>query len=400
MSWAGIANNQTVSFNNLQNAVSTGVFTALASIPASNEQITKADASTYVNVYTSYAPFAAKTSNQLVVKSDLVEGFTIYGAGYGCVVPETDILIAPEITRKADNFQVGDTVYTQHETTKVWGYYKVAALERKEQPILNISTDKGGIRCSTTHFLFRDDKFVKAEELIVGDIISHIEGAATITDIVSEDVSTVIDFTIEDAHTYVAAGFIAHNKCILYGWGDCSSACSSGATSYTGTVTYIGTLGVGTVLTSQGACGINTTNFYYYSGGYIEIGVVAGNLQVLSLGDCSTCTFSNLFFDGTSSTCGYYITAIDVNGVTPTLTGGYGVPFCTDGHYYSTTQTGTNQTLNLTIGFFALNGCITVVDSASYVYQQNITGNGPYYFPFLVINNTTPVTIILADNSC
>jgi len=47
MSWAGLANNQTVSFNNLQNAVNTGVFTALTTIPVSSEQITKSDASTY-----------------------------------------------------------------------------------------------------------------------------------------------------------------------------------------------------------------------------------------------------------------------------------------------------------------------------------------------------------------
>jgi hypothetical protein len=71
MSWAGLASNQTVSFNNLQNAVSTGVFVAKTSIPASNEQITKADADTYVYIDTSYSPYAAKSSNQLVVKSDL-----------------------------------------------------------------------------------------------------------------------------------------------------------------------------------------------------------------------------------------------------------------------------------------------------------------------------------------
>lgn len=72
MSWAGLATNQTVSFNNLQNAVSTGVFTAKTSIPASNEQITKADANTYVNINTSFAPYAAKASNQLVTKFDLI----------------------------------------------------------------------------------------------------------------------------------------------------------------------------------------------------------------------------------------------------------------------------------------------------------------------------------------
>lgn len=72
MSWAGLANNQTISFNNLKDAVTTGQFTALASIPISDEQITKTDASNLVNVYTGYAPFANKASNQLVVKDDLI----------------------------------------------------------------------------------------------------------------------------------------------------------------------------------------------------------------------------------------------------------------------------------------------------------------------------------------
>ena len=71
MSWASIASNQTISFNNLQNAVNTNVFVAKDSIPVSNEQITKADADTYVYIDTAFASYAAKSSNQLVVKSDL-----------------------------------------------------------------------------------------------------------------------------------------------------------------------------------------------------------------------------------------------------------------------------------------------------------------------------------------
>jgi len=72
MSWASLASNQTVSFNNLQNAVNNGVFTAKTSIPASNEQITKEDANTYARISTSYSPYAALAQNQLVTKSDLI----------------------------------------------------------------------------------------------------------------------------------------------------------------------------------------------------------------------------------------------------------------------------------------------------------------------------------------
>jgi hypothetical protein len=72
MSWAGLADNQIVSFNNLIDAVATGQFTALTTIPASNEEITKTDASTYVNNWTGYPLFANKASNQLIAKRDLV----------------------------------------------------------------------------------------------------------------------------------------------------------------------------------------------------------------------------------------------------------------------------------------------------------------------------------------
>ena len=72
MSWAGLANNQIVSFDNLIDAVATGQFTALTTIPSSNEEITKTDASTYVNCWTSYPLFANKASNQLIAKRDLV----------------------------------------------------------------------------------------------------------------------------------------------------------------------------------------------------------------------------------------------------------------------------------------------------------------------------------------
>jgi hypothetical protein len=198
MSWAGLADNQIVSFNNLQDAVNTGQFTALATIPVSNEEITKTDASTFAN----------KASNQLIAKRDLV---------------------------------------TTTSTT------------------------------STT---------------------------------------------------------------------------TAPPTSTTSTTTS------------------------------------------------STTLFTNLFFDATTSACGYYITAIDVNSVVPTLTGGTDVPFCTDGHSYNTTQTGTNETLNLTVGSLSLNGCITVTDSAFNTYSQNIPSNGVYSFTGLVIDNTTTVQIIIADNFC
>jgi hypothetical protein len=74
MSWASLANNEAVSRNNLQNAVSTGVFTLKNTIPATNECVTKDEADFYVFLNTSNPGYAAKASNQLVVKNDLSTG--------------------------------------------------------------------------------------------------------------------------------------------------------------------------------------------------------------------------------------------------------------------------------------------------------------------------------------
>lgn len=72
MSWAGIANNQTISLDNLKDAVTTGVFTELTTIPTGTKQITKSEAITYVSIETTVEPIASKANNQLVVKTDLV----------------------------------------------------------------------------------------------------------------------------------------------------------------------------------------------------------------------------------------------------------------------------------------------------------------------------------------
>lgn len=72
MSWVGISNNQAVSRNNLQDAVNTGIFTLKNTIPATNECVTKDEANFYVNINTSISSYAAKASNQLIVKNDLV----------------------------------------------------------------------------------------------------------------------------------------------------------------------------------------------------------------------------------------------------------------------------------------------------------------------------------------
>jgi hypothetical protein len=79
MSWSGISNSQTVSWDNLQNAVDNNVFIKIGAIPPSgvsgSRQVTKLGALTTVDIQSS--PLSGKSDNQLVVKSNLVESLVI-----------------------------------------------------------------------------------------------------------------------------------------------------------------------------------------------------------------------------------------------------------------------------------------------------------------------------------
>jgi hypothetical protein len=69
MSWAGLASNQCITYNNLKDAVTTGVFMgAEAAVPPGSLIITRAVAEQYVVINA----ITTKANNQLPVKSDLV----------------------------------------------------------------------------------------------------------------------------------------------------------------------------------------------------------------------------------------------------------------------------------------------------------------------------------------
>jgi len=88
MSWSGLANNQIVSNANLDNAISTSVFTRRATFTANGLELTKARAQSYVYLNENLASLFAKTNNQLVAKQDLQAAtFIACGSGtYGNIV--------------------------------------------------------------------------------------------------------------------------------------------------------------------------------------------------------------------------------------------------------------------------------------------------------------------------
>jgi|694.fasta_scaffold48672_2 uncharacterized delta-60 repeat protein len=94
MAWDNLISNQTISFSNLANAVNTQVFTQKIPIPTTSEQITKTDANTYVNINTAYTPYSNKSSNQLVVQSNLQQTtFCAENGGFGNGSPSAILVL-------------------------------------------------------------------------------------------------------------------------------------------------------------------------------------------------------------------------------------------------------------------------------------------------------------------
>ena len=179
MPWNTLANNQTVSFTNLKDAVTNGYFVALTTIPTSQEQITKSDASTYASIDTSYGPYAAKSSNQLVVKSNLRPisySYTIYyeeacfydgfyiegGAAYataGCSNTLTITLYSP-----VSSFANGMKLFYDSACTNLWygdtggcgQYYKVIISSASYSfTYANQSSTVGSLTACASYYTYR-----------------------------------------------------------------------------------------------------------------------------------------------------------------------------------------------------------------------------------------------------
>jgi hypothetical protein len=132
MAWIDLKANQTVSFTNLKDAANNGILVAKTTIPTSNEQITKADADTYVYIDTTYAPYSGKTSSQLVVKNNLLSNLILYSTNSG---------LYPGLIRSGDEGltwngvpQVTGGVAMQSVATSNNGVYVLAGRSDSVQP--------------------------------------------------------------------------------------------------------------------------------------------------------------------------------------------------------------------------------------------------------------------------
>ena len=135
--------------------------------------------------------------------------------GYRCVDPQTPILIDEDGTTKlAGDLVAGDSIYTMHEFTKMWGYYTVANIQATTKPkVLLTFNDSTTLLVSDSHKIYMGkDLWLQISDLKPGDcVVSHSNGMKEIVSIELVGEGPVISMEIENAHTYVANDIISHN---------------------------------------------------------------------------------------------------------------------------------------------------------------------------------------------
>lgn len=132
-----------------------------------------------------------------------------------CPSPDTLIKLKDGETT-AGELKVGDLVHTQHEHTLEWGDWPVTHVEIVEnQPRLKLSFDDKEIVCSWSHKFYVDGHdgvglktWVKAEDMKIGDVVNGkaLHGVRWWSD------GDVVKITVDEAHTYIAADLLSHNK--------------------------------------------------------------------------------------------------------------------------------------------------------------------------------------------
>jgi len=138
---------------------------------------------------------------------------TITTGGGGCPDPRVLITLADRTTKPAGEIQVGDLLYTMHESTKEFGVFAVTDMSIEEQPMVNIIfTDGIILSVSKTHkFLMAGGDWQQVFELGEGSVIKGLEVNKTIQRIDNIGVAPAVKLTVADAHTYIADGMISHN---------------------------------------------------------------------------------------------------------------------------------------------------------------------------------------------
>lgn len=138
------------------------------------------------------------------------------GISGGCPTLDMNISISPSETKLVGDLEVGDEVYTRHQSTEELGYYKVASYKDMLQPCYEYKFDNGTkLTVSESHsFKVNKPKTYLGYEELTSRNLSILDFNDSPVSVVSREYvgeKTVRCFEIEDAHTYVVNGIASHN---------------------------------------------------------------------------------------------------------------------------------------------------------------------------------------------
>lgn len=135
------------------------------------------------------------------------------GGPVGCLVPGTQINLENGTTRSVEQIQVGDRVQSYIEATGALGTDQVTAVHDPVDWTYHLVIN-GELRITPSHSVLSKGSWVEAAEIRPGDPLTRADGTAVLVEtleVVTEPM-TVHNFATDPNATYVASGYIVHNK--------------------------------------------------------------------------------------------------------------------------------------------------------------------------------------------
>jgi hypothetical protein len=135
------------------------------------------------------------------------------GFGGGCPTPDMLIMLDHNRWMRAGDLVVGTEIYTIHEKTEEWGYYKISHAEIMIQPIVKVVIGDKIVTVSESHkFLTADNVYVPIADIEIGREIRTVTGTLPLISKDWIDSGEIVKIEVEEAHTYIIDGIISHNK--------------------------------------------------------------------------------------------------------------------------------------------------------------------------------------------
>lgn len=140
-----------------------------------------------------------------------------YTGGGGCFLAGTRISLADGSEKNIEDIQVGDMVESFNETTGTVQADKVVHIfqHEKEDQYLIVNND---LKVTPIHRVLSNDQWVEIGSLQVGDMLTKADGQDVPIESIEKvnELVNIYNFEVNPTHTYVANGFIVHNRKLEY----------------------------------------------------------------------------------------------------------------------------------------------------------------------------------------